>query len=121
MISFRDTLAGVVDNVGNGIGAVIMGYDGIAIDEYILQQEMCDIQLLAVEYATLLKEVQRTMEVLKTGRMEEMTISTDRTSAVVRVLNDEFFFILVLDRNGNFGKARYLLRRTVPLLREELS
>ena len=30
MISFRDTLADIVNNVGGGLGAVIMGYDGIA-------------------------------------------------------------------------------------------
>lgn len=120
MISFRDTLADIVNNVGGGLGAVIMGYDGIAIEEYTLQQNVCDMPLLAVEYATLLKEVRRTVSVLKTGEMEEMTIITTMISVIVRIINEEFFLVLAIDKSGNHGKGRFLLRRAVPVLQEEL-
>lgn len=120
MIAFRETLTDIVEKVGGGLGAVIMGYDGIAIEEYIREQKTCDIQLLAVEYATLLKEVKRTVSVLKTGDMDEMTISTELTRAIVRIINDEFFILLALDKEGNYGKGRFLLKRVAPLLREEL-
>ena len=120
MISFRDTLADMVNNVGGGLGAVIMGYDGIAIEEYTAEQTVCDMPLIAVEYATLLKEVRRTVSVLKTGEMEEMTVITGMINVIVRLITDEFFLLLVIDSNGNHGKGRFLLRRAVPLLREEL-
>ena len=120
MISFRDTLADIVNNVGGGLGAVIMGYDGIAIDEYSPQQDSCDMPLIAVEYATLLKEVRRTVSVLKTGEMEEMTIFTTKIGVIVRIINEEFFVLLAIDSTGNHGKGRFLLRRAVPLLQEEL-
>lgn len=120
MISFRDTLADIVNSVGGGLGAVIMGYDGIAIEEYTPEQTVCDMPLVAVEYATLLKEVKRTVSVLKTGEMEEMTVITAMVNVIVRIINDEFFLILAMDKNGNHGKGRFLLRRAVPLLQEEL-
>lgn len=119
-MSFRETLKGVVDNVGGSLGAVIMGYDGIAIEEYINAESPFDVQLLAVEYATLLGEVKRTVEVLKAGELEEITITTGLSRAVARVINDDFFLVLALGRDGNYGKGRYLLQREAPKLREEL-
>jgi hypothetical protein len=29
---------------------------------------------------------------------------------VIRILNDELFVVLIMTREGNFGKGRYLLR-----------
>ncbi len=113
-MTFRDTLRDIVGNVEGGIGAVIMGYDGIPIDEFIREDAPFDMQLLAVEYATILKEVKRTIDVLKTGDMEEMSITTQRTRVLIRALGDEFFVFLVLDRQGNYGKGRYLLKREAP-------
>jgi predicted regulator of Ras-like GTPase activity (Roadblock/LC7/MglB family) len=120
MIPFRKKLAEIVEKAGGGLGAVIMGYDGIAIDEYISDQRICDVQLLAVEYATLLKEVNRTVSLLKTGELEEMTIATASANVIVRTINDEFFLLLVIEKDGNYGKGRFLLRKTAPLLRDEL-
>jgi predicted regulator of Ras-like GTPase activity (Roadblock/LC7/MglB family) len=111
---FKETLRGIVRNVEGGIGAVIMGYDGIPIDEFVRDDAPFDLQLLAVEYATVLKEVKRTIDVLKTGEMEEMSITTQRTRVLVRALCDDFFAFLVLDRQGNYGKGRYLLKRNAP-------
>lgn len=118
---FRETLRGIVEDVEGGLGAVIMGYDGIAIDEYLKQDAGIDLHLLAVEYATVMKEVRRTVEVLGTGDMEEMTVNTGRTTVVVRILGEDLFLFLALDRDGNHGKGRYLLRREAPGLAASLS
>ncbi|RNC69852.1 MAG: roadblock/LC7 domain-containing protein [Desulfuromonadales bacterium] len=118
---FRETLKGIVESVEGGLGAVIMGYDGIAIDEYIRNDETMDLHLMAVEYATIMKEVCRTVEVLKTGEMEEMTVNTGRSRVIVRIINDAFFLLLTLAPEGNYGKGRYLLRRDALALRDSLS
>ena len=117
---FRETLKSLVDNVDGGQGAVIMGYDGIPIDEYIKEDVSLDVQLLSVEYATLLKEIKRTIDVLKTGEMEEISIATAHSRVIVRPVNQEFFVVFVLDRDGNFGKGRYLLKRDVPKIGQAL-
>jgi predicted regulator of Ras-like GTPase activity (Roadblock/LC7/MglB family) len=120
LMSFRETLKGLVDNVTGGQGAVMMGYDGIPIDEFVLGDASLDVQLLSVEYATLLKEIKRTVELLQIGEMEEISITTDLSRVIVRPVSQEFFVVLVLDREGNFGKGRFLLKREAPKLAEEL-
>ncbi len=109
-MSLRDTLKSIVENVDGGLAAMIMAYDGIPVDEVCLEQSEFDMQLLSVEYATVLKEIRRTIEVIKAGEMEEVSITTSRTCVAIRVLNDELFVVLIMKRDGNFGKGRYLLR-----------
>jgi len=118
-MQLKETLKGIVENVGGGIGAVIMGYDGIPIEEYILEG-IFDVQIVAVEYVNIMKEVKRTLEVLKTGEMEEILITTGQSRIIIRSICEDFFILLALDENGNYGKGRYLLKREAPKLREDL-
>ncbi len=120
-MSFRLALKGLVDGTSGAIGASIMGYDGIAIDEYLAEFDGFDLQILVVEYANLLKEVRQTIELLKTGAMEELSITTSQVKVLVRPINEDFFLVFMLKPDGNYGKGRYLLRREAPRLAELLS
>ncbi|MBI5482938.1 MAG: roadblock/LC7 domain-containing protein [Deltaproteobacteria bacterium] len=109
-MSIREILNTIVDGVDGALAAIIMAYDGIPIDEAAVEQSDFDTQLLSVEYATVLKEIKRAVDVIKAGDMEEVSIATSQTRVVMRVLNDELFIALILRRDGNFGKGRYLLK-----------
>lgn len=118
-MSLRDSLNTIVQSVEGALAAIIMAYDGIPIDEVIVEQSEFDMQLLSVEYATVLKEIKRAVDVIKMGDLEEVSISTTNTCVVVRVLNDDLFAALILKRDGNIGKGRYLLKiKSYEVLRE---
>lgn len=118
---FGEVLQTMVEETRGGAGAVLMGYDGIAIDQFFKPvEDGMDLQLVVVEYANILKEIKKTADILESGRMEEVTIKTDRFLVLIRTLNDEYFVALTLERDGNFGKARYLLMREAPVLRAAL-
>ncbi|SNB46183.1 GTPase [Geobacter sp. DSM 9736] len=118
-MKFRDTLSNIVDGVGGGLGAVIMGCDGIAIDEYLPESSL-DIQALAVEYVAVMNQTRNLAESLGCGSMEEVCISTSAASILIRYVNRDFFLVLVTDRNSSAGKGRFLLRQASLRLREEL-
>ena len=119
-MSLRDTLSEIVENVDGGLAAIIMAYDGIPIDEVILAQPEFDLQLMIVEYASVLNEIKRAVALINIGEMEEVSITTGQVRIVVRVLNDELFAVLVMAKNGNFGKGRYLLSLKAHSMAEEL-
>lgn len=119
-MAYKESLKSLTESVGGGLAAIIMGYDGIPIDEYLLDSTQFDLQLLAVEYSNLLRDIRRTVDLLENGAMEEVSIATDRLRVLVRVINEEFFFVLVITADGNFGKGRYLLSREAIKLKDEL-
>ena len=120
-MSLRDALNTIVQSVDGAMAAIIMAYDGIPIDEVTVEQSEFDMQLLSVEYATVLKEIKRAVDVIKMGDLEEVSITTTRTCLVVRVLNDDLFAALIMSRDGNIGKGRYMLKLKSFEVMQELS
>jgi len=120
-MSLKETLGTILNSVEGALSVIIMAYDGIPIDEVSLEQNEIDMQLLSVEYATVLKEIKRAVEVIKAGEMEEVTITTAQTCVTIRVINDELFAVLIMKKDGNLGKGRYMLRLKSFDLAEELS
>ena len=117
---FSEILQKIVNETGGGIGAVLMGYDGIAVDQFFAPEEEVDVQMVVVEYSNVLKEIRKTAEILSLGDMEEVSIRTDRFLIVIRILNSEYFVALIIHQDGNFGKGRYLMTRESSNLIEAL-
>ncbi len=117
---FKATLEGMINETPGGVGAVLMGYDGIAIDQFFLDSGDLDLQLVALEYSNVVKEIRHTAELLGTGALQEVTIKTGRFYVIIHALTDEYFVAMTLEREGNLGKGRYLILRDAPVLREAL-
>ncbi|WP_020676412.1 roadblock/LC7 domain-containing protein [Geopsychrobacter electrodiphilus] len=117
---FRKLLEKMVKDTPGGVGIVLMGYDGIAIDQFFLDVGDVDLQLVAIEYSNVVKEIHHTAEILGTGTLQEVTIKTGRFYVIIHALTDEYFVALTIRREGNLGKGRYIVLRDAPALNQAL-
>jgi len=115
---FADILKEVVLGTDGALGALIVGIDGISVEEFSLDKEI-DLQSMTVEYATLLKEIERGSQASSLGSTKEVTVIADKAMIMLRRLNEEYFMVLIIKPDGNFGKGRFLLRMSVPKLLKE--
>ncbi len=118
-MSFSDILKEVVTGTEGAFGALIVGLDGMPVEEYIVGGEM-DIQSMTVEYSSLLKEIEKGSQAAEMGSINEVTVIADKATIMLRKLNDEYYFIMIIKPEGNFGKGRFLLRMSVPGILKEL-
>ncbi len=117
-MSFSDILREVVNGTEGALGALIVGLDGIPVEEYSVSKEM-DIQSMTVEYSSLLKEIEKGSQAAQMGTTKEVTVMADNAMIMLRRLNEDYFFVLIIKPEGNFGKGRFLLRMSVPKLLKE--
>ena len=117
---FTEHIKGVVDRVDGGIGGVLMGLDGIAVETYIRDGAGIDINTIGMEFSFILTQVKKAGQILKLGGVREFAIKAESLLLVIRMLNDEYFLAVVLRSGGNFGKCRFLMRVAEPRLRAEL-
>ena len=124
-MSFRSILRSIVEECGGGLGAVLMGADGIPIEEYVTDripegplQE--DIGNAGVEFARILEEIRKAADALGGGAVNETVVSLARMCLVFRPIDDETFLALVIATDGNLGKARYLIRRHLLAIKQDL-
>ncbi|WP_029918144.1 roadblock/LC7 domain-containing protein [Pelobacter seleniigenes] len=117
---FKAILKDIVTGCSGGVGAILMGFDGISIDQYLGEDNSVDLNLVGIEYSNIAKEVRRAAEILNVGTLSEVSIKTERFYIIIQVVTDEYFVGLIVDRSGNYGQGRYLLMREVPRLRIDL-
>ena len=117
---FTEHLKKLVEDVDGGIGSLIMGLEGIAVDSYVRGSASADVTTIGMEFSFILTQVRKAGEILEIGGVEEMTIKAQQLTLIVRMLTDEYFLALMLDADGNFGKGRFFMRLAAPRLTAEL-
>lgn len=124
-MSFAAILQKIVDQGGGILGAALMGSDGIAIEQ-VRARPGGDAVLAdepgaaGVEFGRILEDVRKASDSLGGGALVEAVISLVRFTLVFRIVDDETFLVVAIDPRGNLGKARYLVRRHLLEIREQL-
>lgn len=120
-MSFLTHLESVVSQVDGALACSVMGFDGIAVETH-QSNAASDLELASawVEYANLLNQLKSAAEILKTGSVSEVCIGTERVLTLIRMVTPEYFIVLAMKPEGNYGKGRYVLRVTAPKVKSEL-
>jgi predicted regulator of Ras-like GTPase activity (Roadblock/LC7/MglB family) len=124
-MAFKEHLEGIVGSVSGAVACSVMGFDGIAVEthEAAAQAEAAaelDLQAALVEYSNLLSQLKTTAQSLKTGAVAELSVNSEKVITVMRMVNDDYFVVLAMLPDGNYGKGRYALRVAAPKLAKEL-
>lgn len=117
---FAEQIKSVVDNVNGGIGGLIMGLDGIALEQYLSDSQELDTETVGMEFSYILSQVRKAGEVLELGGVSEMVVKAEGITLLLRMLTDEYFMAIFLKADAGFGKPRFLMRLAEDKLRPEL-
>jgi predicted regulator of Ras-like GTPase activity (Roadblock/LC7/MglB family) len=121
---FAEHLKAVMEQVDGAIACSVMGFDGIAVEteprDLPESAAELDLQAAWVEFANLMSQAKNTAETLKTGKVAELSINSEKVITLLRMVNQDYFLVLGLLPTGNYGKARYVLRLTAPKVAKEL-
>jgi predicted regulator of Ras-like GTPase activity (Roadblock/LC7/MglB family) len=118
-MSFTDSLQRVIHQHEEAQGVALVGLDGIVVEEQ-KRDKTLDLQSLGAEYCSVLKTAEKAMSSMDLGSWEELSVQTDKALVLIRRVHEQYFLLLVIRKDGNFGKGRYLLRREAASLKSEL-
>ena len=124
-MTFSRILQDIVEHCGGGIGAALMGTDGIPIDQFVADAVpegplSEDIGTAGVEFNRILDEIRKAADGLAGGAMAETVVVLARFSLAFRPVDDDAYLVVVVAPDGNLGKARYLMRNSLSAIRDEL-
>jgi predicted regulator of Ras-like GTPase activity (Roadblock/LC7/MglB family) len=123
-MSFASLLQEIVDGCRGGLGAALLGYDGVPIEEVASPSApdslRDDLATAGVEFGRILSEIRKAADALAGGAMLDVTVRLSRMSFVFCAVDDDTFLAVAVAPDGNAGQARYLIRRQMPALRAEL-
>jgi predicted regulator of Ras-like GTPase activity (Roadblock/LC7/MglB family) len=115
-----ETLKKMVENTPGAKAAILMGFDGIAVEQYVVEGADTDIESMAMEFSFRLIELRKAAASLEMGEVSEIAVRADAGTVLVRCLGEEYFVAMLMQSHGHFGKGRWLLRSTAASLQGEL-
>jgi predicted regulator of Ras-like GTPase activity (Roadblock/LC7/MglB family) len=115
--AFRQVLSGIRDRVEGTLAVSLIGLDGIAIDT--INEGQVPLDVLGAEFGGFVKSIRPNTE-LDTGEVLQFSLVTERYITFLSAVTQEYFILLVLQPDGNYGRARFELSRAKVLLRDEL-
>lgn len=123
-MSFASLLREIVEGCRGGLGAALLGTDGMPIEQVVSESAPEtlgeDLATAGVEFGRILADVRKASDALAGGSLLDLTVRLSRMSFVFCGVDDETFVAVAVAPDGNTGQARYLIRRQMPALRAEL-
>jgi predicted regulator of Ras-like GTPase activity (Roadblock/LC7/MglB family) len=123
-MSFSSVLRKIVDGSGGGLAAALMGPDGIPIEEVSAAGADPDAaeeaSVLGIEFGRILQEMRKASDSVEGGAVQEVSVRLVRRWVLLREVDPETTLVVTLGPDGNAGKARYLMRRHLIELRDQL-
>ena len=117
-MDFSDILREAVDKVDGAVAAMILASDGMPVQEYVFEK-LIDLTGLGAEASAMIKDVGYAAENLGLGQAREFSIVSDTCGIIMRKINDDYYFSLVIKPEGNYGKGRYVLKTMIPRIEKE--
>lgn len=115
---FRSVLTGIRDRVEGAIAVSLIGLDGIAIETIGAGQVPLDV--LGAEFGGFVKSLRSANTELNTGDVLQFALVTEKYITFLSEVTAEYYILLVMKPDGNYGRARFELGKAKHVLRDEL-
>jgi predicted regulator of Ras-like GTPase activity (Roadblock/LC7/MglB family) len=117
---FLEHLSRISNQIEGALALSLVARDGIPVESVSSDPEL-DLEVLAAELIAQVRSITENHRELEMGEVQQLSVSTDRLTLMVSSVASDYYLLLVLGPEGNYGKARFELRRARLLLEGDLS
>lgn len=117
---FLDQLSRISNQIDGALALSLVARDGIPVESVSSDPEL-DLEVLAAELIAQVRSITENHRELDVGEVQQLSVTTDRLTLMVSAVASDYYLLLVLGPGGNYGRARFELRRARLLLEGDLS
>ncbi|MEO6192670.1 MAG: roadblock/LC7 domain-containing protein [Thermoanaerobaculia bacterium] len=117
---FLERLSRISNRIDGAVALSLVAKDGIPVESFSSDPDL-DLDVLAAELIAQARSISDNHRELDVGEVQQLSVMTDRLTLMVSSVAADYYLLLVLGPEGNYGKARFELRRARLLLEADLS
>ena len=117
---FLDQLSRISNRIEGALALSLVAKDGMPVESFSTDPDL-DLDVLAAELVAQVRSITENHRELDVGEVQHFSVTTDRLTLMVSSVASDYYLLLVLGPEGNYGKARFELRRARLLLEADLS
>jgi predicted regulator of Ras-like GTPase activity (Roadblock/LC7/MglB family) len=115
---FKKVLSSLRDRIEGTLAVSLIGLDGIAVET--LNQHDVPLDVIGAEFGGFIKSIRHANTELNTGEVLQFSLVTERYITFLSEVTPDYYILLVMQPDGNYGRARFELSKAKYLLRDEL-
>ena len=115
---FKDVLAAIRDRVDGALAVSLISLDGIPV-ETVNDGGSVPLDVLGAEFGSFIKSIRPNTEI-GSGEVLQFSLITGKYITFLSAVTPDYYILLVLRPDGNYGRARFELARAKHLLQDEL-
>ncbi len=120
MRDFEHVLSSLVVRIEGAIAAAVGGLDGLLVEGFT-RRKTVDLAAAVAEHAGLLRSSREAYAgSLGASRVRELCVWADQLVGYARLIDEEYFLLLLLEPDANLGKTRVVSSQAVGALKEVL-
>jgi predicted regulator of Ras-like GTPase activity (Roadblock/LC7/MglB family) len=112
-------LEDVRNRVEGTLAISLIGVDGISVDS--INHTGIPLDVMGAEFGRFIKSIRLSNTELNTGEVEQFSLVAEKYVAFLSAVTPDYYVLLVLRPDGNYGRARFELGRAKQILRAELA
>jgi predicted regulator of Ras-like GTPase activity (Roadblock/LC7/MglB family) len=109
----------LLDRIDGALAASLVAADGIPVAT-AKRDGGFDLEALAAELLTQVRAISDEQRDLAVGEVDQYSVSTDRFTILIGLLQAGYYLLLVLGRESSYGRARFEMRRARLLFEDDL-
>ena len=117
---FLEQLSRISGRIDGALALSLVARDGIPVESVSAAPEI-DVEALAAEMVAQARAISENHRELEVGDVQQLSVTTERVTLMVSTVTPDYYLLLVLGPEGNYGRARFELRRARLLLEDDLS
>ena len=117
---FLEQLSLITGRIGGALALSLVARDGMPVESVSSDPEI-DLEALAAEMVSQARAISDNHRELEVGDVQQLSVTTERVTLMVSTVTPDYYLLLVLGPEGNYGRARFELRRARLLLENDLS
>jgi predicted regulator of Ras-like GTPase activity (Roadblock/LC7/MglB family) len=116
---FQSILKGLVDTVPHAVGAILVDWEGEAVQEYS-HGDSYDIRFVAAHKGIILARLRETHGESQGGEIEDVVVTSERQTLLIGAVDLDYSLVLQTDRACPVGLARYHFTNALEQLKREI-
>ena len=124
-MNFEKILQQILSDCRGALALALMESDGIPIAQVQAPPGAGDplggdIGAAGVEFSRIIGDISKAAGSLGGGRLRETVVTLERMTLIFHHVEEDILVVCALSPEANLGKARYLIRRSILAIRQEL-
>lgn len=116
---FLERLSSITGRIDGALALSLVARDGIPV-ESVSSDPAIDLEALGAEMVSQARAISDNHRELAVGEVQQLSVTTERVTLMVSSVAPDYYLLLVLGPDGNYGRARFELRRARLLLEKDL-